>query len=305
MERAITLGMDDHHDDGSQQPDTDDPLLSIGLSIILEQHERTTKDLLCIPEVKAMLDQILSALAFVPDQLHELARHTIACLTFWQSIIIRISASRAAVPCPVKRVPSMQAERGKTARVFHAKDDVPEVRREVFKLVARFDLRFYGVVRHKTALLDYVRQRNEREADYRYRGDEIYDTLVEELFRRYHPRADRLEICFATRGNKARTHAFRAAIAKAEARFESQHGMRRSAEVAIIASTPPQKAGLQAVDYFLWALQRHYERDESRYLELVWNQVVEIEDLDRIDGSRKGVVYNRKRPLIVDQEAPE
>ena len=103
-----------------------------------------------------------------------------------------------------------------------------------------------------------MRQRNEREADYRYRGDEIYDTLVEELFRRYHPRADRLEICFATRGNKARTHAFRAAIAKAEARFESQHGMRRSAEVAIIASTPPQKAGLQAVDCFLWALQRRW-----------------------------------------------
>lgn len=204
-----------------------------------------------------------------------------------------------------KGVPSMQAERGKTARVFHAKDDVPEVRREVFKLLARFDLRFYGVVRQKSALLDYVRQRNEREAGYRYRGDEIYDTLVEELFRRYHPLADRLEICFATRGNKARTHAFRTAIAKAEARFESQYGVRRSAEVAIIASTPPQKAGLQAVDYFLWALQRHYERDESRYLELVWPQVVEIEDLDRIEGGRKGLVYNKKRPLIVDQEAPE
>jgi hypothetical protein len=74
--------------------------------------------------------------------------------------------------------------------------------------------------------------------------------------------------------------------------------------VTIIASTP-QKAGLQAVDYFLWALQRHYERDESRYLELVWNQVVEIEDLDRIEGGRKGVVHNKKRPLITDQEAPE
>jgi len=204
-----------------------------------------------------------------------------------------------------KRVPSMQAERGKTSRVFHAKDDVPEVRREVFKLLARFDLRFYGVVRHKAALLDYVRQRNEREAAYRYRGDEIYDTLVEELFRRYHPLADRLEICFATRGNKARTHAFRTAITKAEARFESQYGIRRSAEVTIIASTPPERAGLQAVDYFLWALQRHYERDESRYLELMWPQVVEIEDLDRIERGRKGVVYNKKRPLIVDQEAQE
>ena len=199
----------------------------------------------------------------------------------------------------------MQAECGKTARVFHAKDDVPEVRREVFKVLSRFDLRFYGVVRHKTALLDYVRQRNQREPAYRYRGDEIYDTLVEELFRRYHPLADRLEICFATRGNKARTHAFRTAIAKAEARFEGQYGVRRSAEVAIIASTPPQKAGLQAVDYFLWALQRQYERGESRYLELVWTQVVEVEDLDRIEGGRKGVIYNKKRPLIVDQEAPE
>jgi hypothetical protein len=204
-----------------------------------------------------------------------------------------------------KRVPSMQAERAKTARAFHAKDDVAEVRREVFKVLARFDLRFYGVVRHKTALLDYVRQRNEREPTYRYRGDELYDTLVEELFRRYHPLADRLEICFATRGNKARTQAFRSAIEKAEARFESQYGIRRSAEVAIIASTPPQKAGLQAVDYFLWALQRYYERDEPRYVELIWDKVVEIEDLDRIEGGRKGVVYNKKRPLITDQEASE
>ena len=67
----------------------------------------------------------------------------------------------------------------------------------------------------------------------------------------------------------------------------------------------PSKAGLQAVDYVLWALQRHYERDESRYAELVWDKVVEIEDLDRIEGGRTGVVYNKKRPLIVDQGAPE
>jgi Protein of unknown function (DUF3800) len=204
-----------------------------------------------------------------------------------------------------KRVPSMQAERGKTARAFHAKDDVAEVRREVFKVLMGFDLRFYAVVRHKTALLDYVRQRNEREPAYRYRGDELYDTLVEELFRRYHPFADELQICFAKRGNKSRTHAFRSATEKTEARFESEYGIRRSASVAIVASTPPERAGLQAVDYLLWALQRHYEKDESRYVELIWDKVVEIEDMDRIEAGRKGVVYNKKRPLITDQEAPE
>jgi len=52
-------------------------------------------------------------------------------------------------------------------------------------------------------------------------------------------------------------------------------------------------------------LQRYYERDESRYVELIWDKVVEIEDMDRIDGGRKGTVYNKKRPLITDQGASE
>lgn len=219
-----------------------------------------------------------------------------------QRALAQLRADLVADPY-FRRVPSMQPERGKTTRAFHAKDDVAEVRREVFKVLMGLDLRFYAAVRSKAALLDYVRQRNEREPAYRYRGDELYDTLVEELFRRYHPFADRLHICFARRGNKARTHAFRTAIEKAEARFEQQYGARRSAEMEIVASTPPDTAGLQAVDYFLWALQRHYERGESRYAELVWDKVVEIDDLDRIEGGRKGVVYNKKRPLVADPGA--
>jgi len=196
-----------------------------------------------------------------------------------------------------KRVPSMQLQRRKTALAFHAKDDVPEVRREVFKLMLRFDVRFYAVVRRKTALLAYVQQRNEREPDYRYKGDELYDTLVEELFRRYHPFADQLNICFARRGSKTRTRAFRSAIERAETRFERDYGTRRSAKVAIAVSTPPKSAGLQAVDYCLWALQRYYERAEGRYIELIWDKIVEIDDMDRVEGGRKGITYNKKRPL--------
>lgn len=62
---------------------------------------------------------------------------------------------------------------------------------------------------------------------------------------------------------------------------------------------------MQAVDYFLWALQRYYERDEGRYVELVWSKVIEIHDLDRLEAGRKGVVYNKQRPLIRDQGASE
>lgn len=201
-----------------------------------------------------------------------------------------------------KRVPSMQPERCKTAVAFHAKDDVAEVRREVFRVLMQHDLRFYAAVRSKSALLDYVKQRNQLEPGYHYRGDELYDALVEELFRRYHPLADELNIVFARRGNKARTHAFRSAIERAEARFEREFGIRRSENIKIVASTPPQSAGLQAVDYFLWALQRHYERGEARYVELIWDKVVEVDDMDAVADGRKGVIYNKNRPLIVGDQ---
>lgn len=40
-------------------------------------------------------------------------------------------------------VPSMQPERRKTALAFHAKDDLPEVRREVYQLLLRHDVKFF------------------------------------------------------------------------------------------------------------------------------------------------------------------
>lgn len=167
-----------------------------------------------------------------------------------------------------KRIPSMQPSERKTALAFHAKDDIAEVRREVFQVLMGANLRFYAVARSKTDLLAYVKQKNELDANYRYKGDELYDALIEELFRRFHPLADELSICFAKRDNKARTHAFRTAIERAERRFESEYGVKRSAAVTIIPSTPAESAGLQAVDYLLWALQRFYERKEDRYVEL-------------------------------------
>ena len=53
-------------------------------------------------------------------------------------------------------VPSMQPQHRKTARMFHAKDDVSEVRREVFKLLLGFDVRFYAIVRNKRVIADKV-----------------------------------------------------------------------------------------------------------------------------------------------------
>ena len=79
-------------------------------------------------------------------------------------------------------VPSFDPARGKTAVAFHAKDDLPEVRREVFQLLLAHPVKFYAVVRDKHEVVGEVRRRNARDTSYRYNQNELYDRLVEKLF---------------------------------------------------------------------------------------------------------------------------
>jgi hypothetical protein len=196
-----------------------------------------------------------------------------------------------------KGVPSMQPGHRKTALAFHAKDDIPEVRREVYRLLQNAKVRFYAVVRDKTNLVTYVQQQNARDAGYHYRENEQYDILVRELFGKLHHMADEVRICFAKRGNKSRNAAFREALEQAATAFAQSFGFAHPATNDVLSSAPPHCPGLQAVDYYLWALQRFYERGEERFLDLIWPQVGEIHDLDRLENGRRGVFYTKHKPL--------
>ena len=198
-----------------------------------------------------------------------------------------------------KDVPSMQLERKKTAIAFHANNDLPEVRREVFKLLMKpeYKLKFYSVVKNKTDLLAYVKQRNEEEPRYKYNGNHLYDSLTTDLFSSMHRIVDCVDICFAQRGNKNRTKAFEDALKKAEDEFERRYGIQPPNTWAVRADIPEKEPGLQTVDYFLWALQRFYEKREDRFLELVYPKVTEIRDLDAMLDGRRGVRYNSKNKL--------
>ncbi len=56
-------------------------------------------------------------------------------------------------------VPSMRPDGQKTSLAFHAKDDLPEVRKEVFTLLRQArGLLFFAVVPDKYRVLEYVRQ---------------------------------------------------------------------------------------------------------------------------------------------------
>lgn len=196
-----------------------------------------------------------------------------------------------------KNVPSMQPEARKTALYFHAKDDLPEVRREVFKLLQRHELKFSAVVRDKQAVLDYVRARNERDAAYRYQSDEVYDNAVRRLFKERLHKHEGYSIRFAIRGNSHRTAAFRAALEQARDRFARARGITITSKLDVKACRPTDEPALQAVDYFLWALQRTFEKREDRYLELLWPQCSLVVDVDDTRTAEYGAYYTKQKPL--------
>lgn len=188
-------------------------------------------------------------------------------------------------------VESFKPERPKTAHGFHANNDLPEVRYQVFKILREMgnDLRFHAVVADKTVIASREIKRREEDPKARYQENSVYDGLIRELYRKFHRLADEFHICIARRGKSDRNKALKEAIENAERDFESNFGFGRNAEWHINVSDPNSAVCLQAVDYFLWALQRFYEKGEARFLDMMWPQIGEIHDLDH--GNSGGTFF--------------
>ena len=200
-------------------------------------------------------------------------------------------------------VPSMQPEQCKTAVAFHAKDDVPEVRREVFRLLASHILEFYAVVRDKRVITDLVLAHNKRQPTYRYHPNQLYDRCVSQLFKERLHKADGYTIHFARRGKSDRTHALKKALEAARNDFRKRWEITSAAPIEIVPSNPSEVVCLQAVDYFLWALQRFYEKGEDRFLNLIWPQTKLVIDCDDLREKNYGVYYTQSKPLTLEARA--
>ncbi len=197
-----------------------------------------------------------------------------------------------------KDVPSMQKSAKKTALGFHAKDDLPEVRKEVFVLLRNMEgLRFFAVVADKWRVLEYVRQQNERNPAYRYHPNELYDYLIRRLFKNLLHQDSGYEIIFSKRGKSDRTSALCQALEAARDRFAKQWKVISDAPMKVSAATPREQTCLQAVDYFIWALQRLYERGEDRYVAYLWQAFRLVQDIDDTRKAGYGVYYTQKKHL--------
>ena len=214
-------------------------------------------------------------------------------------------------------VESFKPERRKTALLFHAKDDLPDVRVKVFDFLRSFGpaIRFHAVVCDKLAVQKEEEARRAADPKHRYNPDHLYDRLTRSLFGKFHQVADRYHLCMAKRGNKDRNAALLQALEHAEMDFETTFNFSRGGIAAwtLTISNPETTVCLQAVDYFLWALQRLYEPKvhavtgeiirEPRYLNALWDQVAEIHDLHF--GPPPGTFFTKANPLTLQSRFPQ
>ena len=163
------------------------------------------------------------------------------------------------------------------------------------------ELRFFAIVADKWRVLEYVRQRNESGPDYRYHPNELYDYLMPRLFKERLHQSNRYDIVFSKRGKSGRTDSLHRAIEFAPDRLRNQSNLPRNmltdVHLNVSAATSKKHAGLQAVDYFIWALQRLYERGENRYVEYLWRAFRLVHDIDDTRKTDYGVYYTQKKPL--------
>lgn len=201
-----------------------------------------------------------------------------------------------------KGVPSMQPHARKTAVCFHAKDDLPEVRREVFKVLPSLGVEVQVAIRRKATLVEEAHALSAMGA--RFQPTEAYDDLVRRLFRNLLHRADAHHVCFARRGKSDRQDALTTALKRAKESFRRRWKSETDAPFTIRAAVPSSDAGLQVVDYYLWALQRFYERDEDRYFAAIAGQFKLIMDLDDKRAKDYGRWYSQKDPLTPEKKKP-
>jgi len=139
---------------------------------------------------------------------------------------------------------------------YHAKNDRPQTRADVYKVIKsqapRFDFTFLA----KAKAFESVRAKGEA-----YLYELAWYLHFKEVAKRCTTEGDTLYVIVATLGTAARKKAFRQAIA----RVCDDHAPPLR-NVVVCHWEAATSWGLQVADYGLWAVQRQLERDDRTYL---------------------------------------
>jgi len=209
------------------------------------------------------------------------------------------------------KVPSVKKRIQKYGKfVFHAKDDLPEIRKEFYDFILKQNFSLQVIVGRKIMSL-YIKTHNSN-------GNEFYADLLSHLLK------DKLNnqkivLNIAERGSSTLDVNLRKARDKAEERFNKKLKTGKKnicCEIDFNVQPYSDDPILFLVDYTLWAVQRILERGETRFYDYIIDKIVLVVDLYDFDSyghsSLSGIhfhnnkkwsnYYNKKNPLTENNQ---
>lgn len=195
---------------------------------------------------------------------------------------------------PLYQVPSLLSAKKKHGGYFlHAKNDIGEIRKEVFDFILNSNVSFEAVVSTK----DYIRfeRKYSRMENYIY-ADTLSFLLKNKLFSN-----QKLVLNIAERGSSTKNQNLDLALKKAKQRIQSNpknKGKELTTEVKFNIQSPHTEPILNIADYFCWVVQRVFERGELRYYNYIKDKistVIDIHDSNNYENYKN--YYDKKNPL--------
>jgi len=183
----------------------------------------------------------------------------------------------------------------RTAVAFHAKDDLPEIRYEFFKLLTTLDFKAQFVVARKIERVF----RNTFEA----KETAFYDHLVSRLFENMLHRYEQNFVYFAKRGSRARQSPLTEAIQRGIQHFQEKWSTQVTTTFTVNAQTPSGEPCLSIIDYMNWAVYRAFTGGEMRYYKVVEGKVSLLVDLYDIQKYPHNW-YTRENPFDAEKMTP-
>lgn len=190
-----------------------------------------------------------------------------------------------------KDVPSIEKKKNKTGYYLHATDDLPEVREKIFKMIKDLDISFEAVVGRKIYNI-FINKHNSNES-------EFYADMLSHLLKNKMELGGKLVLNISQRGKSTKNKNLEKAAETARKRFSKVKPDKVvQTDFVFNVQNPTSEPLLNVADYMCWAVQRVFERGETRYYNFVEEKIsliIDLYDSEKYEGSKN--YYNHSNKL--------
>jgi hypothetical protein len=191
----------------------------------------------------------------------------------------------------LNRIPSVAKKIAAGGFYFHANEDPPEVRERFFKFIKTLDCSAEIVVARKIPAM-FAKNHNNCES-------EFYADLLSHLLKNKLKLGRKVVLNIAERGACTKNTNLELALNKAAERFtKTRDKSEIASQVVFNVQNHTTEPLLNVADYFCWAVQRVFERGDTRYYDYLQDKislVVDLYDSDNYKGSKN--YYKKGNPL--------